>query len=194
MGLTPRYADHHGLMTAGPKALETVVTYLQMTAAPVSAPPPPPARAHAILKAEAVPLSFYRYLYGTVGSSVLWWERIVMPDDELRAALDEETRDVFVLYVGGVPAGYYELSDIDGEIELAYFGLIPDFIGQGFGAYLLRAAIDEAWRRGPKRMWLHTCTFDHPQALPNYQRAGFEPYKQETQIVTDPKVVAMLEK
>lgn len=179
------------------KTLETVVTYLEMMSAPTSAPPPPPARPHAIMKAEDIPLHFYRYLYETVGSSVLWWERTVTPDEVLRAELSAPGNDVFVLYVCGVPAGFYELSESveDGElaVQLAYFGLMPEFIGQGLGAYLLRVAIDEAWRRGPRRVWVHTCTFDHPTALPNYQRAGFEPYKQETQIVDDPEVVAKLE-
>ena len=183
---------------AGPDKLETVVTYLQMRSPPVSAPPPPPAKPHAVMKVEQIPLYFYRYLYETVGSSILWWERTIMPDDDLRAALDEDGRDVFVLYVGGAPAGYYELAETREDsrkaIELAYFGLFPEFIGQGFGAWLLRAAIDEAWSRYPARMWLHTCTYDHPRALPNYQRAGFEPYKQETQVVDDPRVVARLEK
>lgn len=182
-------------MTEG-KALETVVTYLQMTAPPASNPPPVPARPNAIMRAETVPLHFYRYLYETVGSSVLWWERTLMSDETLAKALAEPGCDVFVLYVGGVPAGYYELAEQrDGgklDVQLAYFGLFPEFIGQGWGAYLLRVAIDEAWSRGPARVWVHTCTYDHPRALPNYQRAGFEPYMQETEFVDDPRVVARL--
>lgn len=169
--------------------LETVITYLQMKSPPVGPPPPTPAMPHAILLARPMTVSFYRYLYGTVGEALLWWERRVLNDDDLAARIGAEGVDIFVLYVSGVPAGYYELSEPapGGDIELAYFGLIPDFIGRGFGAYLLRCAIDEAWRRGPNRLWVHTCTLDHPNALPFYQRAGFEVFDQKIEIIDDPR-------
>ena len=80
----------------------------------------------------------------------------------------------------GVPAGFAELDRrIEGEIELAQFGLMPEFIGQGLGRYFLRWAIDKAWNYGPRRFWLHTDTKDHPAALPNYLKAGFAIYKEE---------------
>ena len=80
----------------------------------------------------------------------------------------------------GVPAGFAELDRrIEGEIELAQFGLMPEFIGQGLGRYFLRWAIDKAWSYGPRRFWLHTDTKDHPGALPNYLKAGFAIYKEE---------------
>lgn len=67
----------------------------------------------------------------------------------------------------------------EGEIEPVQFGLMPDFIGQGLGRYLLQWTIDKAWRYQPRRFWLHTCTKDHPAALPNYLKAGFTIYKEE---------------
>ena len=57
--------------------------------------------------------------------------------------------------------------------EIAYFGLMPRFIGQGLGGWLLRKAIARAWEGESRRIWLHTCTLDHPSALPNYLRHGF---------------------
>ncbi len=81
---------------------------------------------------------------------------------------------------GGVPAGFAELDRrIEGEIELVQFGLMPEFIGQGLGRYFLQWAIDKAWSYHPRRFWLHTCTKDHPAALPNYLKAGFVVYKEE---------------
>ena len=78
------------------------------------------------------------------------------------------------------------------SIELAYFGLMPEFIGKGLGKFFLNAMIDRAWAHKPKRVWLHTCTLDHPQALAVYQRAGFTPYKQEVKIFDDPRTVGVL--
>ena len=89
--------------------------------------------------------------------------------------ITKPTIEIFVLYVGGVPAGFFELDAAEPrETKLCYFGLVPDFIGRGFGAYMLQAAIDRAWTARPiDRLWLHTSTYDHPNALRVYQRAGF---------------------
>ena len=168
--------------------IESVITYLEMTAPPKAPPPPLPAVQHAIMLAKPMTVSFYRYLYNTVGGDMMWWERRAIGDDELQAILDNEKCDVFVLYVGGVPGGYYELVEDDGgqEIDLAYFGLMPEQIGRGMGAYLLRCAVDEAWRRGISRVTVNTCTMDHPNALPVYQRAGFEVYDRQSRLIDDP--------
>lgn len=175
--------------------IETVITYLEMTAPPATTPPPPPMGPLAIMLAEQPTVSFYRYLYNTVGADNLWWERRLTPDDELRAAIQAENVDLFVLYVAGVPAGYFELAELEGgaRIELAYFGLIPEFIGQGYGAYLLRTAVDEAWSRGPERVTVHTCNLDHPNALQVYQRCGFQVYDQETRVIRDPRELGLFD-
>lgn len=114
-----------------------------------------------------------------------------MPDDELAAAIHAENVDVMVLYVGGVPAGYYELTEHSQTklVELTYFGLVPDFVGRGYGAYLLRAAIDDAWGRACECLTVHTCNLDHPNALRTYQRAGFVAYDQEVQEIDDPRTL-----
>src|SRR5918995_1859877 len=78
------------------------------------------------------------------------------------------------------PTGYFELrAHQDDSVEIAYFGLLPDFIGRGWGKYLLTRAVQSAWQQGPRRVWLHTCTLDHPAALPNYLKRGFRPVRQE---------------
>ncbi len=78
------------------------------------------------------------------------------------------------------PAGYFELCEHDdGAVEIVYFGLLPDFIGRGWGKYLLTGATQAAWGLGPSRVWLHTCTLDHPAALPNYLRRGFRAVREE---------------
>ena len=85
-------------------------------------------------------------------------------------------------------AGFFELdAAAPSETELAYFGLAPEFIGCGFGPYLLQAAIDRAWSRPIERFWVHTCTFDHPKALGVYQRAGFVVYDRRRASFEDPR-------
>lgn len=173
--------------------LETVITYLEMRAPPAPARLSPAAKRLAFLKAEHPTVSFYRYLYDTVGAPWLWYERRAMSDDELAAIITDNAVDIYVLYVGGVPAGYVELDRREPpDIELAYLGLIPDFIGRGLGAFLLNQAIESAWLHEPHRLWVHSCTFDHPKALAVYQRAGFVPYRQETKRFDDPRLSGLM--
>ena len=137
---------------------------------------------------EKPTVSFYRYLYNTVGEDWLWFERRLMQDDALTALIQDPKIEIYVLYVRGAPAGYVELDcRVENDIEIAYFGLMPEFIGRGFGRYLLDWAVDEAWSKEPQRLWVHTCNLDHPKALASYQRAGFRPYKQERSLIDDPR-------
>ena len=77
--------------------------------------------------------------------------------------------------------GYAELEwQAGGDVEVVYFGILPQFIGQGLGGHLLTAAVERAWQRGAARVWLHTCTLDQPHALAHYQARGFRLYRQET--------------
>ncbi|HLI10859.1 MAG TPA: GNAT family N-acetyltransferase [Alphaproteobacteria bacterium] len=173
--------------------LPIVVTYLEMLGAPKRLPAPAPARKLALLQAEKMPVHFYRYLYNTVGEPWLWYERRALDDAMLAEAIHDPRVEIYVLYVAGSPAGYAELDRRrDAEIELAYFGLIPDFIGQGLGTYLLNWTVDTAWRHGPKRLWVHTCNLDHPRALQTYQRAGFVAYKQDKRVIDDPRLSGLM--
>ena len=160
--------------------LETTVTYLEMTGPPHHTQLPMPLRKLALLHAEQPTVSFYRYLYDAVGRPWTWVDRKHLSDDDLAAIIQDERVEIYVLYVAGVPAGYAELDRrTDGEIELAYLGLVPEFIGQRLGPYLLDWVIWRAWEYEPRRLWVHTCTLDHPKALSLYQRFGFTPYGQE---------------
>jgi len=168
--------------------LEMVITYLEMRKRPARPPAPHRAERLALMRAERPLPSFYRYLYNTVGGRWLWYERRLMDDRSLCAVIHDPAVEVYVLYVAGNPAGFFELDCRDpADIEIAYFGLLPEFIGRGLGRYLLDWAIDHAWSKEPERLWVHTCNLDHPHAIAVYQRAGFEPYRQERKIVDDPR-------
>ena len=147
----------------------------------------------ALMRAEACTVSFYRYLYETVGMPWVWFERRQMSDAALAAEIHKPTTEIFVLYVGGVPAGFFELDAAEPQqTELCYFGLVPEFIGRRLGPFLLNAAIEQAWSRPIERFWVHTCTFDHPRALPLYQRAGFVVYARRQVAFDDPRETGIL--
>lgn len=173
--------------------LDITVTYLEMRQKPTDPAPPPPRSGLHILHAARPTVSFYRYLFNTIGEPWLWASRRKTPDDELKAILHDDANHIDVLYVDGVPAGYAEIDfGPQPNVELLFFGLIPEFIGQGLGPYFLRHAIDTAWSRNPSRFWLHTCTLDHPKAVSVYRRAGFEPYKQERKLLDDPRISGLI--
>ena len=136
---------------------------------------------------EAVSPAEYRALYRAVGEAYHWRDRLAWSEEALAAYLAQPSVAVWVLTVGGVTAGYFELrAHDDGSIEIAYFGLVRQFIGRGLGKHLLTRAVQEAWRDGASRVWLHTCTLDDPAALPNYLARGFTPYRQETYTAAPP--------
>jgi GNAT superfamily N-acetyltransferase len=169
------------------------VTYLEMFERPPARPLPAPLGKLALMRAEACSVPFYRYLYNTVGEKWLWFTRREWSDAALVAEIQKPTTEIFVLYVGGVPAGYFELDAAQPrETRLSYFGLMPDFIGRRLGPFLLNAAIEQAWARPIERFWVHTCTFDHPRALPLYQRAGFEVYARRAVSFDDPRESGIL--
>src|SRR5689334_9830844 len=110
--------------------LDDVITYLEMHEQPKLPRVPAPAGMRlALMRAEHCTVSFYRYLYETVGTPWLWYERRLLDDAALAAQIEKATTEIFVLYAGGVPAGYFELDAAQPqETELCYFGLVPEFI------------------------------------------------------------------
>ena len=173
--------------------LEDVVTYLEMRERPMGRRISAPLEKLALMRADSCTVSFYRYLYNTVGEPWLWFERRMLDDAAVAAQIHRPTIEIFVLYVRGVAAGYFELDTAaPRETKLCYFGLIPEFIGRRLGPYLLQAAIDQAWVRPLDRFWLHTSTFDHPKALSTYQRAGFVVYARRGISFEDPREKGIL--
>jgi GNAT superfamily N-acetyltransferase len=137
-----------------------------------------------IIHAKRPTVAYYRFLYDAVGNNWNWRSRKKLTDDALATIIHDPRNEVHVVHVDGVPAGFVDVDRrAEGEIEISQFGLIPEFIGQGLGKWFLRWTVDKAWSYGPKRLWLHTCTNDHPMALPNYLKAGFTIYKQEVKEV-----------
>lgn len=132
-----------------------------------------------VRRLDQVPGSLYRYLYREVGRPWHWLDRWDWSDARVAEHLASGGIEIWLLAVAGTPAGYFELHRTAHEVEIGYFGLLPEFIGRRLGPALLTRAVQEAWSSGPARVWLHTCSLDHPAAIFNYQRVGFVPYREE---------------
>lgn len=175
--------------------IETTVTSLEMLERPTRAARHPPSTLPtALIRANPPTVAFYRWLYDRVGEPWVWIARRLMNDVDLAATITDPAVEIYVLHVGGVPAGYGEIDRRQGPetVELAYFGLLPEFVGRGYGAYLLDAVVDIAWTVGPcRRLWVHTCDLDHPRALGVYQKAGFRPFNQYVASLPDPRLVGL---
>jgi GNAT superfamily N-acetyltransferase len=131
----------------------------------------------------------YRTCYRTVGEAFHWFDRWDWSDDEIARHLADPAIQLFVAKrTSGALSGWYELRRVAGDdsVEIAYFGIVAAEFGRGFGKHLLSSAVRDAWALGPQRVWLHTCTLDHANALPNYLARGFAPYRTETYEVDSP--------
>jgi GNAT superfamily N-acetyltransferase len=163
-------------------------TYLEMLSPEDLRPAARPEEAPRIDRAEECPASFFRYLYAEVGRTYHWTDRLGWSEEKVRSHLADPAVSLWVLNWRGAPAGYFELNHRNEAVEIAYFGLLPEFLGRGWGKFLLTEAVRTAWGLGPTKVWLHTCTLDHPAALPNYVSRGFKPVRQETYSVAMPAV------
>jgi ribosomal protein S18 acetylase RimI-like enzyme len=133
-----------------------------------------------VTRAKPATPGLWRWLYTEVGRDYRWVDRLPWTDAEARAYLEDPNVSLWLLKVEGATAGYFELrSEPDGSVEIVYFGLLPAFTGRGLGAHLLTEAVERAWASGAKRVWLHTCSLDHPAAIPNYLSRGFTIFKIE---------------
>jgi hypothetical protein len=125
---------------------------------------------------------FNKEMYFRVGEQWRWIDKRPWTDAQWKEYANAAGLRTFAAFYDGALAGYYELrGDREGGVEIAYFGLIPEFIGCSLGGVLLTSAIGNAWRitPRPRRVWVHTCNWDHPQALANYQARGMVIYKVE---------------
>ncbi len=170
----------------------TIVTSLEMLARPRPAPmPESPLR---LVRWERPAIERYRALFRRVGGPWLWFSRLVMADDALAAILhDDAIRIWAVVDRAGIEVGMLELDfRTAGQCELSYVGLIPELAGKGHGRWLMAHALAMAWGKDVTRVWVHTCTLDHPGALGFYRRSGFVPYRRTVETFADPRVAGVL--
>lgn len=129
-----------------------------------------------IKRLKRVDIAFYLFLYREVGWDYHWRDRLVMPQDELYNTLIDPSTSVYVLYYDEIPAGYVELARQGESTEITYFGLREPYMGLGLGKHLLSFGIEQSWKDGAKRVYVHTCNLDGPHAMNNYLKRGFRVY------------------
>jgi ribosomal protein S18 acetylase RimI-like enzyme len=174
-----------------PGKLANVVTYLEMRTPAASASTT--MSDFAIRREEKADLDWYRNLFREIGGPWLWVSRLRMSDDELRALLHNPDIDIFVLSHNGVDGGLLEFDRRHiPDIEILYFGITSSLFGKGAGRAMLEHCLPLEWAHRPQRIWLHTCTLDHPRALEFYRKAGFVPYKRAIEILDDPRLTGAL--
>ncbi|GGE01833.1 N-acetyltransferase [Polymorphobacter glacialis] len=169
-------------------SIATIVTSLEMLAARAASGP---SKSALRLEHWRAPVDRTRYLalFREIGAPWLWRGRLVLDDAMLASILDAPTTGIHIATRrDGTPVGMLELDfRIAGEVEIAYFGLVPGMTGNGHGAWLMAHAMRLAWRPGIGRIWVHTCDLDHPGALGFYQREGFRPFARAVEIYADPR-------
>ncbi len=142
-----------------------------------------PDPAPAIVRAEVPSPALNRFLYTSIGGDWHWTDRLPWTWEKWMQWLDRPQLQTWIMYVSGTPAGYFELEQQPGDqVEIAYFGIARAFIGRRLGGHLLTVTLEKAWATGAKRVWVHTCTLDHPAALANYRSRGMTVFKEETEM------------
>ena len=188
---TPLALNLDGYTDLPPGKVAAVVTYLEMRERP---------RLPRLRKPEGWSLhrlnpdrDRYRALFRRVGEPWLWFSRVVIPDEALAEILDNPGVEAYALNDGSADLGLLELDFRPrGEAELSFLGVAPESIGQGAGRFLMHEAIRRAFARPITRLFVHTCSLDHPGALAFYLRSGFTPYRRAVEVADDPRLLGFL--
>jgi GNAT superfamily N-acetyltransferase len=173
--------------------LAAVVTFLEMRKAPAYQVP---ASALSMRRIAHPDIDDYRQLFRRIGQHWLWFSRLVLSDEKLAAILQDEAVELYAVVDDiGAEIGMVELDFREaGQCELAFIGLLPELAGRGHGRWLLGETLRLAWREGIRRVHVHTCTLDHPAALPAYRSAGFVAFKRGIERFPDPRLIGVLPK
>lgn len=177
-----------------PGKLATVVTYLEMTRRPDRAPRPAP-EGYTLEAVTAWPTAAYKALYTEIGWEWMWSSRLRMGDARLAARLADPDLRNYCPVKDDRRLGMLEMDHAEPDnIEITFFGLSPAAIGGGVGGWMMDRAIDMAFSRpSTRRLWLHTCHLDSPQALPFYQRLGFVPFARAVEVFDDVRLTGELD-
>jgi GNAT superfamily N-acetyltransferase len=175
-----------------PGELAAIVTSLDMRERP--RPRPLPASPLRLVRWKEPGAAAYRTLFNRVGAPWLWFSRLLLDDAPLESIIRDPAVEVSaVVDPKGIEIGLLELDfRIKGECEIAFFGLVPELAGKGHGNWLMAQALASGWRKDVARMWVHTCTLDHPSALGFYRRHGFVPFARAVETFADPRLLGLL--
>ncbi|WP_353203116.1 GNAT family N-acetyltransferase [Sphingomonas sp.] len=177
-----------GLMPVRDDEVAAIVTTLEMRRKPPLRPlPSSPLRLVAWGRPSA---EKYRALFRRVGAPWLWFSRLVIDEAALLTTIHDPAVSIYAAVDGaGIEVGMLELDfRTSGECEISYFALIPELAGKGLGRWLMAEALSRAWIKGIERVWVHTCTLDHPSALNFYRAQGFVAISRSVETFADPRL------
>ncbi|MCX5516266.1 GNAT family N-acetyltransferase [Kaistia algarum] len=183
--------DLDGYTDLPPGHIANVVTYFEMRSPDEAGGYPLPAD-FSVRRIERPDVEAYRALYRRIGHEWLWVSRIAMPEAELAAILRRPTTELLFLMRGEEAVGLCEIHRLGTDVEIKMFGIVPEVQGTGAAKGFLSAALDAAWQAPTERVWLHTCSFDHPAAVHFYRRMGFTPFKFAIEVTPDPRLEGVL--
>ena len=181
-----------GLTRVAAGQVATIVTSLEMRVRPPARPlPPVPFR---LARWHQPPAERYRALFRRVGAPWLWFSRLVMADAALLAIIHDPAIEIFAVQdVRGIEVGLLELDFREAATcELSFLGLVPELAGKGHGRWLMAQALGLGWRKGVERLWVHSCTLDHPSALGFYRASGFVAFARSIETFADPRIAGVL--
>lgn len=180
------------LTRVAPEMIATIVTSLEMRTRP--RPRIIPAAPFRLVRWNAPSPARYRALFRRVGEPWMWFSRLVMPDPELVAIIHDPAVEIYAVEdPRGIEIGLLEFDfRTAGEAEIGFFGLVTELTGKGNGNWLMVQALSIGWRKDVTRMWVHTCTLDHPGALGFYRRHGFVPFERAIETFADPRLAGIL--
>lgn len=160
--------------------IEITTTFLEMLSPEEFKAKSPPGENVAVKKVEIPTPVINHFFFVNVGRPWRWYSRLNWTLEDWQTLVEKESTSTWIGYLAGSPFGYIELDQQGKSVEIAFFGLLPQFIGMRLGGFLLSEAIRLAWLLKPKRVWVHTCTLDHQHALNNYLARGFSIYDEVT--------------
>ena len=128
-----------------------------------------------------------KFFYKQVGKKHRWIDRLSWSDGKWINYISNKNLETYIISESEELAGFFELlyNPELKETEISYFGLLEEYIGKGIGGYALSMAIKKSFEKKIRRVWLHTCTLDHPNALKNYIARGMTVFKKENINIQD---------
>ena len=123
-----------------------------------------------------------KFFYKNIGKNCQWTDRLIWSDENWINYISSDKLSTYILKDNQEISGYFELifNKDSNEAEIAYFGILEEYYGKKLGGYLLSEAIETSFSLGSSRVWLHTCSLDHKNALGNYLSRGMKVFKSET--------------
>ena len=137
---------------------------------------------HSLEKVEPADFQLNKFFYKNIGKDHRWVDRLIWTDKQWTEYVSDKKVKTYIIKKSNDLAGYFELifHDDQNEVEIAYLGLLTEYQNQKLGSYLLSSAIKESFSKKTSRVWVHTCSLDHKNALNNYISRGMKVFKKES--------------